>query len=232
MLRQKSSRLAILVPLLFLCLQMEAVIAGSGMGCSDYEAKVTFKVGESKRVEVAKLFNTGTVNLNVSATYLYNSGGGAVEIVCQPAWMILNAGDSTSWYINAKAVEAGNCSGFIEFVGDVTPAPTGNPISTSSMARVSFIVTEAIEPEQSSDEETQQSVFANPLLLYGGLTVFAVCVGLILYLKRGFFIHRKVAQSTVPLKTVESKRDRRQYMKEYMRKRRKQAKEAKGKEEE
>ena len=137
-------RLAIsmMIALLPLFLATPASAESVGFGISNLNLNATLIFGETRIFEVARLYNTGDFDLNITSTWISNSSEVAIEITPNPLY--LAPGQSTLVYLKASATEPGTYGGYVDFSCE-TELPenhTGNPTVPGGRANAIFNVIE------------------------------------------------------------------------------------------
>lgn len=171
----------LILPLFFLavlCLFINNVEGKVGLGVSDFEANVSLKIGETEMVQVAKLWNTGDVVLNVTAKWMPKNQESNLSLFVEamPLFKVLQPDESYTATVEVTGFQEGNFSGKIEFTSVILENPThGNPIGPGGGARISVVVegSEVVAP------------FASdlPLMIGAGVTLVAAGVVAVKYME-------------------------------------------------
>jgi len=115
----------------------------TGLGISDYEIKADLEVGETKKFEVARLYNTGDLNITITSTWIPNYNTSDIEVVITPNPVFLIPDQSKPLYAKVTAHdEIGTYSGIFDFAC-TTERPensTGSPTEPGGSARATFTV--------------------------------------------------------------------------------------------
>lgn len=98
----------------------------AGMGISHYDLSNLTVSGET-RVVVARLINTGGLDLNVTVSWVPD-GGEPARIIVDPAYVVLKKGDSIKVYMTAIPILRGVCRGAVEIQGSRSTSDGGNQI--------------------------------------------------------------------------------------------------------
>lgn len=115
-----------------------------GLGVSDLSLNVAVIPGETKKFEVARLYNTGDFDLKITSTWTpnYSSSGILIEVTPNPLYLIPEK--SALVYLKVTVNELGNYSGYVDFSCDVKLPEnyTGNPSVPGGRAHAVFNVVE------------------------------------------------------------------------------------------
>jgi hypothetical protein len=137
-------RLAIsmMIALVPLFLAISASAESVGFGISNLNLNATLILGETKIFEVARLYNTGDFDLNITSTWISNSSEVAIEVTPNP--LCLAPGQSTLVYLKASGTEQGTYSGYVDFSceAELPENHTSNPTVPGGKANAIFNVVE------------------------------------------------------------------------------------------
>jgi len=134
--------ISMMIALLPLFLATPASAKSVGFGISNLNLNTTLIFGETKIFEVARLYNTGDFDLNITSTWISNSSEVAIEVTPNPLY--LAPGQSILVYLKASATEPGTCGGYVDFSCE-TELPenhTSNPTVPGGRANAIFNVVE------------------------------------------------------------------------------------------
>jgi hypothetical protein len=133
--------IAIMLPLFF---AVPATAESIGLGISDLNLQVDLKIAETKQIQIARVYNTGELDLNVTSTWVpnYYSFGILVELV--PNTLYLAPKQSAPVYLKVTARDLGEYSGYVDFNCDAKLPEnlSGNPTAPGGRAHASFNITE------------------------------------------------------------------------------------------
>lgn len=119
------------------------------LGVSDYNQNVDVIVGETKKIEVARVYNTGNFNLTVTAKWIPETNSSTVTVHITPNPIHLQPDTSVLVYAKiVSAEELGEYKGKIEFYGEkhLPLNFTGNPSVEGGSAHATFNVIKIIPP--------------------------------------------------------------------------------------
>jgi len=153
-----------------------------GFGVSDYDATVTVYYQETRKVECARIYNTGNETLNVTISWT-SSSPSANAIGPTVTWMILLPDESKPVTLTVTGLEMGFCNGRIDFVCSASrEGQGGNPNVAGGTAHLRLSI--EIKPVQNT---TSPSGFTMPFPIeYLLIPLLAIpsSIGTVLYVKR------------------------------------------------
>lgn len=139
---RKPSLATVIVAFLSLLLIPASMKAQTtGFGVTDYDLDTSIHVGESKKFEIARLYNTGHFDLIVTSRWVPNYGSAIlVEVMPNPLYLI--PGESAPVYVKVTGGEPGEYDGFLDFNVDVKLPEnyTGSPSVPGGRAHAVFNV--------------------------------------------------------------------------------------------
>jgi len=140
------SALTVMAALLPLFLTVPTNAESVGLGISDLNINVVVVVGETKEFEVARLYNTGDLDLNITSAWIpeYVSSDILIQVVPNP--LCLAPGKSELVYLEVSGSQPCNLSGYVDFDCDVALPKnyTSNPSVPGGRAHAHFKIIEKL----------------------------------------------------------------------------------------
>jgi len=143
----------IVFSLVMLVLAFNRVVAQedrAGLGISHYDLDAPLIVDTTSKFAVARIYNTGNVDMNVEAVWIPNGDARGLNVT-PVSPMFLSSGESTQVHVIVRADKIGNYSGVVEFETSIVSNVTGNPVLPGGTVQCSFSV---IELPIETDEDT------------------------------------------------------------------------------
>jgi len=122
----------------------------AGLGISHYDLDAPLIVDTSSKFAVARIYNTGNVDMNVEAVWIPNGDTQGLNVTpISP--MFLSSGESTQVHVIVRADKIGNYSGVVEFKTSIVSNVTGSLVLPGGTVQCSFSVIEALPIETDED---------------------------------------------------------------------------------
>lgn len=145
-----------------------------GFGVSDYETDEILEQGTWNKFAVARIYNTGNVNMTVEVFWVPNDVESANGLnVTLPKPIFLAVEESKKVFIEVFAKESGNFSGRVEFTSFAVMQGSGNPTRAGGSARVSLNVLGS--PIEEEEQERPTTNYTH-LIIYVIMTVITIAL--------------------------------------------------------
>jgi len=169
---KRRTTFLVVFSLIMLVLAFNRVVAQedhAGLGISHYDLDAPLIVDTPSKFAVARIYNTGNVDLNIAAVWIPNGDAQGLNVTpISP--MFLSSGESTKVHVNVYASKTGNYSGVVEFETSIVSNVTGSLVLPGGTVQCSFSVIEVpietdediIEDDDSTDSIPDDDSTQNP----------------------------------------------------------------------
>jgi len=160
---KRRTTLLIVFSLVMVVLAFNRVVAQedrAGLGISHYDLDAPLIVDTTSKFAVARIYNTGNVDLNIEAIWIPNGDAQGLNVT-PVSPMFLSSGESTQVHVIVRADKIGNYSGVVEFETSIVSNVTGNPVLPGGTVQCSFSVIELpIETDEDiiPDDDSTDSI--------------------------------------------------------------------------
>ena len=115
-----------------------------GLGITDFNPTFTITVGETKEIEVARLYNTGSFDLNITSSWIANSTSSGLTVKINPNTLYLMPQEASSIYLSITGTELGRYDGYVDFncSAKIPENYKGNPTTPGGRANAVFYIVE------------------------------------------------------------------------------------------
>jgi len=159
---KRRTTLLIVFSLVMVVLTLNVVVAQerAGLGISHYDLDAPLIVDTTSKFAVARIYNTGNVDLNIEAIWIPNGDAQGLNVT-PVSPMFLSSGESTQVHVIVRADEIGNYSGAVEFETSIVSNVTGNPVLPGGTVQCSFsVIALPIETDEDiiEDDDSTDSI--------------------------------------------------------------------------
>jgi hypothetical protein len=115
-----------------------------GLGITDFQPTFTITVGETKEIEVARLYNTGNFDLDITSSWIANSNSSGLTVKTNPNTLYLMSQEASSIYLSITGTELGRYDGYVDFncSAKIPENYKGNPTTPGGRVNAVFYVVE------------------------------------------------------------------------------------------